>query len=138
MNKSLPHILLIKSSLYELSKVEKFLKDIFSYYNYPDECFKKVFLCTSEAVTNAIVHGNKNDVEKRVHLNLNCKKYQIIIKVSDEGNGFNPDKIPNPTLPENILKESGRGLHIMRNIANNVYFNEKGNCLYLEFKCKEF
>lgn len=135
MNEEIISLLYIKSDLSEIKKVEEFLRNIFDFYNYSQNCFNKVFLCVSEAVVNAITHGNKKDKNKKVNIDINCET-QIIIKVSDEGDGFNPNNIPDPTNPENLLKESGRGLHIIKNIADSVTFNNKGNVIFLEFNCK--
>ncbi|HYQ56484.1 MAG TPA: ATP-binding protein, partial [Draconibacterium sp.] len=72
MNKQPPSILIIKSANTELSKVEKFIRAIFSYYNFSDKCFNAVYLCISEAITNSIVHGNKEDCRKKVELSVDC------------------------------------------------------------------
>lgn len=131
-----PSILVIDSKHSELQRVEKFIKDVFSYYNFNEDCFNKVFLCISEATVNSIIHGNKEDHRKKVELNVDCKKHLISVTITDEGDGFDINAVPNPTKKENLLKESGRGIHIIKTIANKLTFNKKGNSLKFEIECK--
>ena len=130
------NILVIKSVSTEIKKVEEFVKAIFNFHNMPDKCFNPVFLCISEAITNSIVHGNKEDHRKTVELNIDCKSHLIQIRVTDEGEGFNVEKVPDPTHKDNLLNETGRGIHIIKSIAQNVQFNKKGNSLSFEIVCK--
>ncbi|QIA06533.1 ATP-binding protein [Draconibacterium halophilum] len=129
------NILVIKSISTEINNVEKFVKAIFNYHNIPKSCFNPVFLCISEAMTNSIVHGNKEDHQKTVELNIDCKSHLIQVRVTDEGEGFDIEKVPDPTHTDNLLKETGRGLHIIKSIAQNVKFNSKGNSLSFEISC---
>ncbi|WP_297085967.1 ATP-binding protein [uncultured Draconibacterium sp.] len=136
MNCNPPNILIIRSVKTEIYKVEKFIKDIFSYHNFTDKCFNTVFLCISEATTNSIVHGNKEDHKKKVELNVDCKRNLIKVCITDEGDGFDTDSIPDPTEQKNLLKETGRGIHIIKTIAQNVCYNDKGNSISFEIFCK--
>ncbi|WP_346855981.1 ATP-binding protein [uncultured Draconibacterium sp.] len=131
-----PSILVIDSKHSELQRVEKFIEDVFSYYNFNKDCFNKVFLCISEATVNSIIHGNKEDHRKKVELNVDCKKHLISVTITDEGEGFDINEVPNPTSKENLLKESGRGIHIIQTIADKLTFNKKGNSLKFEIECK--
>ena len=79
-----------------------------------------VDMAVREAVTNAVIHGNKLDDAKTVELKLRNTPEVFEITVHDEGNGFNPDEIPDPTKDENILKTSGRGIFFMRNFMDKV------------------
>ena len=136
MNNKPPNILIIKSLNSEIKKVEVFLRSVFDYHNMSEKCFNPVFLCISEATTNSIVHGNKQDRSKKVELNVDCKNKLIKVRVTDEGEGFDMEEIPDPTHSDNLLKETGRGLHIIKSIARNVELNEKGNSLSFEIYCK--
>jgi serine/threonine-protein kinase RsbW len=92
----------------------------------------KVFdirLCTEEAVRNAIVHGNKNDPAKSVTVAYWIDGGNLHIEVSDEGSGFDYRNLPNPTAKENIMKNSGRGVYLIRRLMNKVEFNETGNVI---------
>ena len=82
-----------------------------------------LLLSITEATTNAIIHGNKGDVNKKVTINVFVEGEQIIIKVKDEGNGFDPAKIPDPTEPQNLLKDSGRGVYLMKVYMDDLKYN---------------
>ncbi|HEY8186325.1 MAG TPA: ATP-binding protein [Pyrinomonadaceae bacterium] len=79
-----------------------------------------VDMAVREAVTNAVIHGNKLDVAKAVEVKLRNTPEVIEISVHDQGSGFNPNEIPDPTKEENILKTSGRGIFFMRNFMDEV------------------
>lgn len=136
MIKRPPNILVIKSDKSELQKVEEFIKEVFSFYDFPLECYNNVLLSISEATLNSIVHGNKSDRRKKVELDVDCKTNLISVKITDEGEGFDYETLPDPTQEENILKESGRGIHIIKSVAKSISFNEKGNSLQFEIECK--
>lgn len=136
MKESPAHILVIKSKLEEIDKVDKFLQDIFEFHNLPQACYNKVFLCVSEAVNNSIVHGNKKVAHKQIEVLINCKQQSIEVTVSDEGTGFNIDAVPDPTHIDNLLKESGRGIHIIKSISDKIEFNEQTNSLHFQINCK--
>ncbi|WP_319482995.1 ATP-binding protein [uncultured Draconibacterium sp.] len=132
MKNNPPNILVIRSVTTEIKRVEEFVKAIFNFHNMPEKCFNPTFLCISEATTNSIVHGNKEDHRKTVELNIDCKSHLIQVRITDEGEGFDVEKVPDPTLEDNLLKETGRGLHIINSIAQNVEYNDKGNSLSFE------
>jgi len=85
-------------------------------------------MAVREAVTNAVVHGNKLDETKFIELSLKTLSGALEITVHDEGSGFNPNEVPDPTQKENILKTSGRGIFFMRNFMDEVDWsiNPKG------------
>lgn len=136
MIKSPPNILVIKSTKSELQRVEEFIREVFVFYNFPDTCFNKVLLCISEAIINSIVHGNKSDHRKKVELNVDCITHLITVTVTDEGEGFDYTSINDPTQKENLLKESGRGIHIIKSMSKTFSFNEKGNSMQFQIECK--
>ncbi|OGU32969.1 MAG: hypothetical protein A2057_13140 [Ignavibacteria bacterium GWA2_35_9] len=82
-----------------------------------------LMLSVTEATTNAIIHANKCDVNKKVEIDVLVNDGYITIKVKDEGKGFDPSKIPDPTSPENLLKDSGRGLYLMRIYMDDLKYN---------------
>lgn len=132
-----PEILVIKSDTSELKKVEYFLDDIFTRYNLSKKHFNKLYLCVSEAVINSIKHGNKNDLSKAVTLKINCLTNELSVCIEDEGEGFDRSELYNPTVEENIRKESGRGIFIIKTITESIEFNEKGNCIQFKINCSE-
>ena len=79
-----------------------------------------VDMAVREAITNAVVHGNKLDAAKVVELRLRNTPEAFEITVHDQGTGFNPNDVPDPTKEENILKTSGRGIFFMRNFMDEV------------------
>jgi len=89
-------------------------------------------LCAEEAIRNAIVHGNRADKKLHVRISYWVESDKLNIEVEDEGPGFDPEKIPDPTAKGNMLKESGRGLRLIRKLMDNVDFNEKGNRIRME------
>ena len=88
-------------------------------------------LATEEAFVNAIKHGNGGDHDKHVMVSCRISENVFTIRIKDEGEGFEPGEVPDPTAPENLAKPSGRGLMLMRNYLK-VEFNETGNCVTME------
>ncbi|KMQ52082.1 Serine phosphatase RsbU, regulator of sigma subunit [Chitinispirillum alkaliphilum] len=111
---------------------------------YSDDCIRKMKVVIMELLANGIIHGNKRDFSKKVVMGHFVDPDKVTVSILDEGDGFDPDEIPDPTLPENIIKDGGRGLYICRNYADNLEFSEKGNRVTFvkmhhlrkqEFKC---
>lgn len=125
-------ILAIKSDKKELEKVEKFLQEIFEMENLPNQCFNKVYLCISEAVINSIEHGNKNDRTKEVDIQINCSRGNLCIEVHDQGDGFDYELVEDPTTKENIKRETGRGIHIMKSLCSQVEFKNRGKSVSIQ------
>jgi len=132
-----PEILMIQSDQSELKKVEYFLDDIFTKNNLSKKYFNKLYLCVSEAVINAIKHGNRNDLNKKVIVKIDCSLHEIEVLIEDEGDGFDRNKLQNPTDKENIRKESGRGIFIIKKLTECINFNEKGNSIQFKINCGE-
>jgi serine/threonine-protein kinase RsbW len=119
-----PKIIVINSDVIELKKVETFLTNIFNEYNLEMKHFNKVYLCISEAVVNSIKHGNKNDINKNVFIEVSYDIPQINIMIEDEGNGFDLNQISDPTNKGNLKNESGRGIFIIKSLTNQIEYNE--------------
>lgn len=136
MVKAGPKILVIKSDKKELKKVDVFLSEIFNECNLDRANYNKTLLCVSEAVINSIEHGNQNDTTKFVTIKVYCYLNEIQIAIIDEGAGFNLKKIEDPTNKENVTRESGRGIHIIKTLSNSLEYNKKGNCVQLKIECK--
>jgi len=131
-----PNILIIGSNKSELNKVESFVQEVWGYYDLPKDRFNKIFLCISEAVHNSITHGNKGFQHKSIEVKLICENEEIYVEIADEGEGFDHQNVADPTEKENLLKESGRGIHIIKSLANKVEFNREGNCIRFQIDCK--
>ena len=99
---------------------------------FPEEDHFGIHLSVEEALMNAIKHGNQRDPEKFVHVEFYLSPELLRVVVTDEGDGFNPDDVPDPTLDENLELPSGRGLMLMRTFMSFVEYNEKGNQVRME------
>lgn len=121
-----------------LKLVEPMLKEIKQKFCISDELYYNLVITVTEAVNNAIIHGNKFDINKLVHVKVDCNNEILKVSIKDKGSGFNLDNVNNPLLPENLLKESGRGIFIIKKIADNVDFNfsDDGTELILYFNLK--
>ena len=95
------------------------------------DCFG-VKLALEEAIVNAIKHGNGMDPDKCVHVHCHVTDERVKIVIEDEGPGFDPGDVPDPTEDENLDKPSGRGLMLMRSFMSRVEYNDKGNCVVME------
>ncbi|MGQ9819139.1 MAG: ATP-binding protein [Candidatus Kapaibacteriales bacterium] len=119
-----------------LSEVEKLLELIKNTFQIDKKKFYEILISITEAVLNAIQHGNKGDPNKRVFLNISADKHNLSVEVADEGEGFNPLTIQDPRTPENITKEHGRGLFIIQSFADSVRIetSKSGTKLKMFFK----
>jgi serine/threonine-protein kinase RsbW len=124
----------IESVLDNLRIVEKAIDEISAKIGIKQEDYGKILVTTMEAVNNAIVHGNKTEVNKLVVIEMKFKKEVLSISVSDEGPGFKPKEVPDPTRPENIENLNGRGVFLMFRLADEISFNEQGNKVTMCFK----
>lgn len=94
---------------------------------FSDEARFSVKLAMEEAVTNAIKHGNRFDKEKRVFIRYRCNDTTFTLSVRDEGGGFDPARVPDPTAPENLMLPYGRGIMLMNAYMDKVEFSPTGN-----------
>lgn len=88
-------------------------------------------LAFEEAVTNAVKHGNANDPAKQVHLRYYVDTKRVVVMVRDEGHGFRPDAVPDPTVDENLERPSGRGIMLMSAYMSKLRFNDEGNEVWM-------
>ena len=116
-----------------LPKVEEFLQRIGNENQLEKIKLNNLILSINEATTNAMLHGNKGQIEKKVKIAISVNNSKIKAVIKDEGKGFDPTKVPNPTRPENLFKESGRGLYIMKTCTDimNYNFTSEGTELIL-------
>jgi serine/threonine-protein kinase RsbW len=84
-----------------------------------------------EALSNAMIYGNGQDPSKRVHVEVFLRQGRVTARVTDEGPGFDPRVVPDPTIPVNLTREKGRGLFLMRELMDEVRFNDRGNSVTL-------
>lgn len=124
----------IESRMSNLRIIENAIDEVTGAIGIKQDDYGKIMVAALEAVNNAITHGNKANPQKLVDVEIEFDDDEIRITVSDEGEGFKPDRIPDPTLPENIEELSGRGVFLMKKLADSIKFNEKGNSVTMSFK----
>jgi serine/threonine-protein kinase RsbW len=90
-----------------------------------------VEIALREALANAIIHGNREDPRKHVHVNCQCEPDEVSIAVKDERKGFDTNNVPDPTAPENIRSVHGRGIHVIRALMDEVRFEEGGTVVHV-------
>jgi len=122
----------IPSKTGEGQAVQERIISLLEQMDYPMRDVFGVRLALEEALVNAIKHGNQMDPSKKVHIECRVNAERIWIRIRDEGQGFDINALPDPTLEENLEKPSGRGVLLMREFMTNVEYNERGNCVTLE------
>lgn len=128
------HKIVFSSKSENIVFVEKLIEDICSEYKISEDHYGNILVALTEAVNNAIYHGNKSNPDKNIKICFENHNDSISFKVKDEGEGFNFEEIPDPTDPENIEKPNGRGIFLMRHLADKVDFHENGRTVELKFK----
>lgn len=123
----------ISSEISNIVKIENFIEKFVSYYQLSDELFGRISLSVIEAVNNAILSGNKRQPEKIVTVSVERIHDQLRVTVEDEGEGFDYTHIPDPTLPDNLTKVTGRGLYLMRTLSDDLIFNNNGASVTLVY-----
>jgi len=114
--------LTLKSEPRNIGKVEAFLHEVGQAVKLNEIQLHKLMVALTEAVNNAILHGNKSDPDKTVALTCEVKEGGLSIRVRDRGGGFKPESVENPLKEENLLRESGRGIFLMRTLMDKVDF----------------
>ena len=123
----------IASKIENLREVERVVDEIATKYQLKNELYGNILIAFLEAVNNAIVHGNKQNEEKDVIVNITIEKGELHIVVKDQGKGFDYENVPDPTAPENIENISGRGIFLMRKLSDKLIFDENGTKAELIF-----
>lgn len=123
----------IPSMLENIRMIESFIDNAKEEYQLDDGIYGNIMIAVTESVNNAIRHGNKLDPNKNVKLCLLLNESQITFLIEDEGEGFDYNDLPDPTSPENIEKPGGRGIFLMRHLADEVNFKEQGKLVELCF-----
>ena len=122
------------SSSNEALGVVEFVIDRMARESYPDADLFAVRVGLQEAILNAVAHGNRNDPTRLVRVSYHVDAGRVVITVEDEGEGFDPGRLPDPLAQENLERLHGRGLLLMRSFLTSVRHNERGNRVTL---CKE-
>jgi serine/threonine-protein kinase RsbW len=117
-----------------VSQVEPFVHTVASRYNLSPDLHGNILVSLTEAVTNAILHGNRSDDNKCVSISLRRQKDALSIRVSDEGPGFDPNRVPDPTGMDCIEQCGGRGLFLMRHLSDECRFTRGGSTVEMRFR----
>jgi len=128
------YTLQLPSKQESITLLENLIEEIADKHKISEDTFANMMTCLSEAANNAIVHGNKLDPDKIVIVNADVEPRRIIWTVTDEGEGFDYNDLPDPTAPENLENLTGRGVFIIKHLADQCIFNTKGNEVELHFK----
>lgn len=121
----------IESDPDNCAKIVHMLLDQLEAFQWENRDIFGIHMAMEEAVMNAIRHGNKCDAEKEVHVLIEICHRKFYSKVTDQGPGFDPEAVPDPTLEENLEKTSGRGVMLMKSFVDAVTYNESGNSVEL-------
>ncbi len=113
--------------------IESFIDNAKEKFHLNDDIYGNIMIAVTEAVNNAIRHGNKGDSSKNVSLGLTLEEGMIKFRIEDDGKGFDFHNLPDPTAPENIEKPGGRGIFLMKHLADEVDFSEQGKVVELSF-----
>lgn len=111
----------------QVYRIEKFLQTVGKASKLDDGTFYRLLVSCTEAVNNGIVHGNKSDSRKKVCVTCTVNTDSIVVRVKDEGRGFDPNAVPNPLDEKNLLKESGRGIFLIRSMVDKLDFEITGS-----------
>jgi serine/threonine-protein kinase RsbW len=124
----------LPSAMEGLAALEKLIEELADKYKISDDTFANMMTCLNEAFVNAVIHGNKLDATKKVFVNAEVDARRIVWTIKDEGAGFDYNNLPDPTAPDNLENLTGRGVFIVKQLADQCIFNATGNELELHFK----
>lgn len=126
-------VLTFSSTTANIALVENLVDELCEQHSIKEDFYGNILIALTEAVNNAIVHGNKLEEEKQVRLSVSHEGQVLKFTIQDEGPGFDYSNLPDPTAPENIEKPNGRGVFLMKNLADRCEFLEDGTIVSLEF-----
>ena len=115
-------------------EVESFIEQIRETVSIGDDVYGNIMISLTEAVNNAIIHGNENDAAKLVEISAKKEGDVLSFTVSDQGKGFDVDHLPDPTDPENLEKLTGRGVFLMQQLSDKLKFSNGGSTVEMQFK----
>ena len=129
-------MLTISSNPNNILELESYLKDLEFDFLMDDEKYADILISLTEAVNNAIIHGNKGDESKKVHIYVREKADGVAVCVTDEGAGFNHTRVPDPTCADKLECCGGCGVYIMKSLADEIVFAENGSSVEMYFNIK--
>lgn len=125
----------LKSDKNAIKSMEPLLYEIKNRFNIEDEVFYNILIAVTEAINNAVFHGNKNKPGKKIFISIAVTDGVIEISIADEGDGFKHENLADPRKPENLLKSSGRGVFLIKQLAQSVDFitGKNGTTVKMKF-----
>lgn len=123
----------VPSLIENIRMIESFIDNAKERFELDDDIYGNIMIAVTEAVNNAIKHGNASDKSKNVHLSLSLQDSLLKFVIKDEGKGFDYQNLPDPTSPENLEKIGGRGIFLMKHLSDEVEFKEHGRIVELSF-----
>ena len=133
MNETIKDSIKVNSNPECIVKIEEFADLFFQKASIRQEMYGKVYLALIEASVNAIKHGNKSNPSLQVNVQIQKTTQEIVLIITDMGEGFDYNNIPDPTEVSNIESPNGRGIYIISNLSDKLEFNESGNEIKITF-----
>ena len=124
---------ILSSDPLNIQFVEEFINEIDRNFPICPKIYPNILITLTEAVNNAIHHGNNGDVNKKIAIYCRMRSGKLTFRISDEGKGFNHKMIPDPTDPDRIEQEDGRGVFIMKQLSDKIKFKDKGRTVEIQF-----
>lgn len=123
----------LPSKVETLTTVERIIEELKEAYQIPEEIYGNILVSLSEAVNNAMKHGNQMNPHKTIDFSFDYSETEYVFSIADEGTGFDYTNVPDPTHPDNVEKPDGRGIFIMTHLADKVEFIRDGREVRLSF-----
>lgn len=123
----------LPTKIQSLTIVEQIIEDIRNIYGISEEIYGNILVSVTEAVNNAIRHGNKLDENLPIDFSFSLTETELQFTIKDQGSGFDFDNLPDPTHPSNLEKPDGRGIYIMKNLSDKVEFLDNGSQVIIHF-----
>jgi serine/threonine-protein kinase RsbW len=126
-------MLILSSCMHDLQEIEKYVERLVQEHQLNEDQHGNILISLTEAVTNAMIHGNKKDEKKKVCIRMESQTNVLKITVSDQGTGFRLEDVPNPTDEDRICCIGGRGVFLMQNLCDGLCFKDNGSTVELKF-----
>ena len=123
----------VPSIIDNIRMIESFIDNAKERFDIDEDMYGNIMIAVTEAVNNAIKHGNASNSSKNVNLSLSLNMSLLKFVIKDEGSGFDYNNLPDPTAPENLKKPGGRGIFLMKHLSDEVEFKEGGKVVELSF-----
>ena len=126
----------ISSKPENICLIEPYLEKVRAEHDINEDLYFNMLLVLTEAVNNSIFHGNARNPRKNVNISMQKSQHKLCFFITDEGSGFDPRKLPDPTAPMQIEQPNGRGVFLMRQLSDYVYYYDNGRKVEIQFTLK--